>query len=140
MTTPLELTPRLNKARMSRQLYDRVDGCKTPNCWIIKDPKDVNKVMWLREKEYYHKKKPIDFKGKDLKGKLVLIKRLLYCLEYDESPSKHLKNYCGEKYCVNPSHCYVPGVKRAREIVHAQIDNNILSPNDAREWGLFKDE
>ena len=137
MTNHLELTPRLNKARMSQQLYDRVDGCKTANCWIIKDPIDTNKVIWLREKEYYH---PQKISGKQIKGRLVLIKRLLYCLEYDEMPSKHVKNYCEEKNCVNPSHCYVPGgTKRSIGMVHQQIDNNVLTVTDARKWGLFND-
>jgi hypothetical protein len=129
MTFLLEITPRLNRARLQRQLFDRVSDCRTPNCWIIKDPKEANKVIWLREKELYHT-------GKS-KGRLVLVKRLLYSLEYNESPTKHIKNYCGNKWCCNPSHCYVPGQKRNMDNVHSQIDNHILSVEDARKWGLF---
>ena len=131
MTFQLEPTPRLNKERMSLQLYDRVDNCRTSKCWVIKDPKEANQVIWLREKEYYHK---IPEKRK---GRLVLIKRLLYCLEYNEAPTKHIKNYCKQKYCVNPTHLYVPGKTRSKDQVHSQIDQNYLSVNDARNWGLF---
>ena len=132
MTFPLGLTPRINRARLQRQLFDRVDDCKTPNCWVIKDPKEANQVIWLREQEYYHKK------PEERKGRLFLVKRVLYCLEYDvEAPTKHIKNYCGEKYCVNPAHCYVPGAKRDVNLAIAQIRSKILSTNNARDWGLL---
>jgi hypothetical protein len=119
---------------MSLHIFDRVNDCRTPNCWIIKDPKETNQVIWLREKEYYH------LKPEERKGRLVLIKRLLYLLEYGDSPTKHIRNYCGEKYCVNPAHCYVPGAKRDLATLNSQIENHTLSINNARDWGLFNHE
>ena len=135
---PLEPSPKLNKERVNRQMLDRVDGCRTPGCWIIRDPKETNKVVWLKEKELHHTGK--DNKGNMRKGRLVQIKRLLYYMEYEALPTKHIKNYCGEKYCVNPAHCYVPGVQRNTDKVHAQIDVGVLSVANAREWGLFNYE
>ena len=134
MSFVLELTPRINRERLSRQLLDRVDNCRTPLCWVIKDPKEVNQVIWLRDKEYYHKK------PEERKGRLFLIKRVLYCLEYDKSPTKHIRNYCGEKFCVNPTHLYVPGELRDLGQVKAQIDQHFLYANNARDWGLFNNE
>jgi len=134
MSFQLKPTPRLNKERMSLHIYDRVDNCRTPKCWLIKDPKETNQVIWLREKEYYH------IKPEKRNGRLVLIKRLLYCLEYNKSPTKHIKNYCNEKWCCNPSHLYIPGDTRSNDLVHTQIDNNYLSVNNARDWGLFNHE
>jgi len=96
---------------------------------MIRDPQETNRMIWLRKKELHHMGKR--------KGRLVQIKRLLYYFEYDASPSKQIKNYCGEKYCVNPSHCYVPGVERGAGKIGEQVENGTLSYDDAREWGLL---
>ena len=128
MTIAIDLTRKFDEKRVQRQLLERIDGCRTPNCWLIKEPIESNQIIWLRNKELYGRKK----------GQLVLVKRLVYCMEYGETPlGKKIKNYCGVKNCVNPAHCYIPGIKRDASKVHSQIDVGILDSEDAHAWGLF---
>ena len=129
MTFPLEPSPRLNMQYLEYKILDRVEDCRTAKCWIIRDPKANNQVIWLKKKYLNHMY--------NRKGRLVLIKRLLYYFEYDASPSQIIRNYCGEKYCVNPAHCYVLGVPKDNDKIHNQIDREILTVEDARYWGLF---
>jgi hypothetical protein len=133
MTERIELRPRFNEERIKAQIASRVKDCFTDKCWIVRPPERTNQYIWLRPQDL--------IKGK--RGRLVAIKRLEYYMsrDYAPIPLKHIKNHCGHKWCVNPSHCYIPGFEPRYGLVNKWlIEKKYLSPENAQEWYNDVDE
>jgi len=107
-----------------RKIRSRTVGCYTPNDWILREPINTNRFIRLA---------PGEVAGG--RAHIVLVKRLLYLLEYDFLPSKQIYMACGKKNCVNPAHMRVRGWESEayREIPY-QIKRGILYQDDAEKW------
>lgn len=127
----LELEPNAKKfseRRLKTTMLERLDNCGVPTCWTIKEPIATNRVLWVPKDQLY---------GNRRKGRLVQLKRIIYWWEYDVCPLRSIKNLCKNNLCANPAHFKVPPELRSKEMVHRQIDNKLLTEEDARNWGLF---
>ena len=111
-----------------RKVKSRTVGCYTPNDWMLREPINTNRFIRLAPGE-----------TEDGKPRLVLVKRLLYLMEYEFLPSKQIRMICGKPNCVNPAHMRVRGweAEAYREIA-GQIKRGILYQEEAENWYGWK--
>ena len=126
-----------NPDEIIKSIISRVDGCETSGHWIVRDPKITNRYLWLSK----HDVTPLE--SRRHKGRLVLIKRILYAFDRkgttdgDFVPKKNIKNACGEEWCVNPAHNYIPGYEPTKEQIKIWIEKKkpyLTKEDSERYW------
>lgn len=130
MTERLSLTYK-NIEEIYNDIIARVDGCSLPNHWIIRDPKVTNRYVYLSRRD------AAPLESRRHKPRQVPVKRVLYAIDRKTFvPKKNIRNLCGEQWCVNPAHCYIPGYEPTKEQICYWIekDNPYLTKEQAKKW------
>lgn len=107
---------------IEREIKERVDGCMRPQCWVLKDEKDIGK-MYLGKKV-----------TTDGKGRYVYIRRYLFLLTYGFLPDRRrLETLCGNNRCVNPAHVTYARFNRTYEQVKGLLKRNWITEEQVEE-------
>lgn len=123
MVEELNLTPRAWK-RLVPRIKTKVQGCVSPYCWEIREPKNVNEKLYLGPKETGRKK-----------GYYASVRRLLFFWEYDMLPMTKIYMACKNSNCTNPAHARVRGFEpQLNEHIPQQIEEHKLWLDDAVKW------
>ena len=121
-----------NKAELNRidsEIKSRVEGCNKPQCWLIKDEKDIGQI-------YLRRKTTVDGKGR-----YVYMRRYLFCSVIGYIPERRkIMMLCDRDKpseergrCVNPSHMTYKGFVRSYGLVNELIDRGYITRYDAGE-------
>jgi hypothetical protein len=105
-----------------KELARRIDGCREPRCWILKDDEDGQIYL---DKD----------KMEDGKGRYVQIRRLLFLTTYRTlPPGRKITMRCGESRCVNPAHAKAKGVPVEYELAREFMTARWITEEQAEKW------
>ena len=109
-----------------KRISMRVDGCRTPFCWELKDGEDGH---------IYLDRKRVDTGTGGSRGRYVQIRRLLFLISWGiVLPGRKITMRCGNVRCVNPAHARMKGVPAEYSRVQLLINQKWLTEEQAKEW------
>jgi hypothetical protein len=112
-----------NHVRIRKELRDRIDGCFTSGCWVIKDEEDTGQL--------YLSSKVIDAPH----GRYVQIRRYLFLTTWYTLPDRRkLFSYCETPRCVNPTHVTYKGFQPPYSRVTELIECEWISEDEVKKW------
>jgi hypothetical protein len=111
-------------SRILKEIRDRVDTCRVPQCWKLIDPHDDGQIYLPHQ----------FFRGQ--KGKAVQIKQALFRMTYNKSPpvGQQIRNICGNPRCRNPAHFITKTWKPTYEEVFKMVSRGWLTWDQAEGW------
>lgn len=109
-----------------KRISSRVDGCRTPHCWELKDEEDG---------QIYLDRKRVDTATGGKRGRYVQIRRLLFLVSWGVIlPGRKITMRCGNTKCVNPAHARMKGVPAEYGQIQMLINSKYLTEDQAKMW------